>query len=282
MMHWGKALVAALFMPLALAACLFVPGKFASTLDIRADRSFTFTYKGEIQALDLKRLSGKAMEAAIAEDAGKDNDSSEDSEEESTDGATFNEVAFAQDTKDVKKEDPELALTPEEKAERDAEYRELAAQIAKEAGYRTVEYRGEGMFYVDYAISGKLSHGFAFPYNQDAEMVFPFVVVDLRGKDSVRIKAPGFAAQEMGGMGNAASAGAMGAMSQGMGEGMGKAMGFDPAKIDGSFTLTTDAEIVSQNQEDGARTTGTTKTIVWKVTNRTKDAPMAVLRVAGM
>jgi hypothetical protein len=52
--------------------------------------------------------------------------------------------------------------------------------------------------------------------------------------------------------------------------------------MDGTFTLTTDAEIVSQNQEDGARTSGTTKTIVWRVTNRSKDAPMAVLRVAGL
>lgn len=277
MFRWGKALLAALLMPLALAACLFVPGKFASTLDIRADRSFTFTYKGEIQALDLKRLSGKAMEAAIASEAEKGSESSE--EESGEDPASYNDAVFAQD---AGKKEPEIALTPEEKAERDAEYRELAAQIAKEAGYRSVEYRGEGIFYVDYAISGRLTHSFAFPYNQDAEMVFPFVVIDLRGKDAVRIKAPGFSAQEMGGMGGGTTAGAMGAMSQGMGQGAAKAMGFDPAKTDGSFTLTTDAEIVSQNQEDGARTSGTTKTIVWKITSRTKDAPMAVLRVSPL
>jgi hypothetical protein len=191
MMHWGKALLAALVVPLALAACLFVPGKFESTLDVRADRSFAFTYKGEIQAIDLKSLSGKAMEAAIAEDAEKGSGSEPSTEEENPAGATFSDAVFAGQTE--AKKDPELALTPAEKAERDAEYRELAAQIAKEAGYRSVEYRGDGIFYVDYAISGRLSHGFAFPYNQDAEMVFPFVVVDLRGKDGVRVKAPGFA-----------------------------------------------------------------------------------------
>lgn len=277
MFHW-KALAAALLVPLALAACLFTPGKFESTLDIRADRSFTFTYKGEVQALDLKRLSGKAMEAAIAEDAEKKNSGSDDSDE-SSDGAAYSNTAFVQ-TEDQK--DPELALTPEEKAERDAEYRELAAQIAKEAGYRSVEYRGDGLFYVDYAISGRLSHGFVFPYNQEAEMVFPFVVIELRGKDAIRVKAPGFAAQDKSGMGGMGGAGAMGAMSQGMGEGMGKAMGFDTARMDGTFTLTTDAEIVSQNQEEGARPGAAGKTIVWKVNNRTKDAPMAVLRVAGL
>jgi hypothetical protein len=280
MMQWGKALLAALVVPLALAACLFVPGKFESTLDIRADRSFTFTYKGEIQAIDLKSLSGKAMEAAIAEDAEKGSGSEPSTEEENPAGATFSDAVFAGQTE--AKKDPELALTPAEKAERDAEYRELAAQIAKEAGYRSVEYRGDGIFYVDYAISGRLSHGFAFPYNQDAEMVFPFVVVDLRGKDGVRVKAPGFAEQQKGGMGSPATAGAMGAMSEGMGEGMGKAMGFDPAKMSGTFTLTTNAEIVSQNQEDGAKTVGANRTIVWKVNHRTKDAPMAVLRVAPL
>ncbi|MBO9624352.1 MAG: hypothetical protein J7500_16710 [Sphingomonas sp.] len=271
MFHRGKALAAALLMPLALAACLFTPGKFASTLDIRADRSFTFTYKGEIQALDLKRLSGKATEAAIKE-KGKD----EDSDDAKDDPAVLTGAVLVQSDD---KKDPDLALTPEEKAERDAEYRELATQIAKEAGYRTVEYRGDGLFWVDYAISGKLSHGFAFPYNQDAQMVFPFVVIELRGKDVVRVKAPGFAQQDSSGLGGA---GAMGAMSEGMGDGMGKAMGYESAKMAGTFTLTTNAEIVSQNQEDGARAGAAGKTIVWTVNNRTKDAPTAVLRVVGL
>ena len=38
---------------LLLSACLVTPGKFVSTLDIRADRSFTFTYKGEVIASDM-------------------------------------------------------------------------------------------------------------------------------------------------------------------------------------------------------------------------------------
>jgi hypothetical protein len=52
MKHW-KAITAALLVPLALAACLFLPGKFESTLTIHADRSFTYAYKGEIVALDI-------------------------------------------------------------------------------------------------------------------------------------------------------------------------------------------------------------------------------------
>ena len=52
MKHW-KALAAALMVPLVLAACLFVPGKFVSVMTIHADRSFTYSYKGEVLAVDV-------------------------------------------------------------------------------------------------------------------------------------------------------------------------------------------------------------------------------------
>jgi hypothetical protein len=53
-----------------------------------------------------------------------------------------------------------------------------------------------------------------------------------------------------------------------------------PSKMDGTFTLTTDAEVVSQNNEDGAKAAGGKSVIAWRVTSRTEDAPMAVLRLA--
>lgn len=258
-MQYWKALAAALLVPLALAACMFMPGKFESTLNIRADRSFTFTYKGEVLAVDIKGLAGKAIAAGM--------------EQEMKKGAKGKKGKSADD------EMPDLTLTPEEKAKRDSDYRELAVQIAKEAGYRSVEYRGEGVFYVDYAISGKLTHNFTFPYNQDAEMVFPFVAIELRGKDMVRVKAPGYTKQQQSGLG---SMGGFGAMGEGVSAGMGEAMGINTdARLDGTFTLVTDAEVVSQNNEEGATTAGATRTITWKVSAATDAAPMAMLRVAG-
>lgn len=242
MKHWIRA--AALLLPLMLTACLFTPGKFESTLTVHKDRSFTFTYKGEVMAIDLEGMS-KDM-AKMAPPSG--DDASADA-----DNATMAE--------------PEQ--TPEEKAaakaQKDEEYRELAANLAKEYGYKTVEYRGDGMFYVDYAISGVLTHEFVYPYNQDAAMIFPWVTIELRGGDTLRVKAPGFAKQDMGGMGPM-----MGAGDADM-----------PSKIDGTFTLTTDAEIVSQNEEGGAKKVGGNSVLIWRVTPRTDAAPMAVLRVAA-
>ena len=40
-----------------------------------------------------------------------------------------------------------------------------------------------------------------------------------------------------------------------------------------------DAEIVSQNNEEGAKAVGTRRQIVWRATPLTKDAPTAVLRL---
>ncbi|RYE03651.1 MAG: hypothetical protein EOP61_03740 [Sphingomonadales bacterium] len=239
MKHW-KALAAVILVPLALAACLFVPGKFTSVMTIHADRSFTYSYKGEVLAVDLTGMMTKAV-GGLASAFGNSSD----------DGAPGNESATVPED------------TPEEKAAADAKYRDIAAKLSKEAGYSVVEYRGEGKFYVEYAISGVLTHNFVFPYNQDTGLVFPFVAVELRGKDLVRVKAPGFAKQDE-------SDGGMGAGEEAT------------AHLDGTFTLITDAEIVSQNQEDGAKTSGAGKTVTWKVTPTSEQAPMAVLRVKGI
>lgn len=236
MKHW-KAITAALLVPLALAACLFLPGKFQSTLTIHADRTFTYAYKGEVVALDIAGAMSEAT-AGLTDNA-TDADAASDSARKATEKAA-------------------------EKAKKEAEYRDIAVKVAKEAGYRSVEYRGDGVFYVDYEISGKLTHNFVFPYNQDTGMLFPFLAVELRGKDMVRVKAPGFAKQENKG----------GGMS-GMGDDTN-------ARLDGTFTLITDAEIVSQNNEDGAKTSGASKTMTWKVTPTSSDAPMAMLKVAGL
>lgn len=225
MLHRLKSLSLALAAPLILWGCVLTPGKFVSTLDIGADRSFAFTYVGEVYAVDM----GKAMkDAAGDDDADKKSEPAEPSEDS------------------------------------EAKNRALAEALAQEAGYRKVEYAGNGRFLIDYAASGRLTHPFLFPFSSDAEVIFPFVMIELRGADRVRVKAPAFGTDtSKKGMGDAAGAGA--------------------DKLDGTFTLTTDAEIVSQNNENGAAAgAGGKKTIRWRATPATKDAPMAVLKVAAL
>ncbi|MES2443028.1 MAG: hypothetical protein V4574_09375 [Pseudomonadota bacterium] len=256
---WTAPLAAAILLPLMLASCLFMPGKFESSLTIHKDRSFTFTYKGEVVALDLddpgKGITEASSEPAdmMAENATEADDSIYENTTEEIPAETAEQRAEA---------------SAKRQAEKDEQYREVAAQLAKEAGYRTVEYRGNGVFYVDYAISGVLTHNFTYPYNLDSAMVFPWVSVELRGKDAVRVKATGFAKQDLSSLG-----------PLGMGGGAPPGGSAPPSKVNGTFTLITDAGVVSQNNEEGAETVGADTVITWRVTPKTPDAPMAVLRV---
>lgn len=234
---------------LSLSACLVTPGKFESTLDIRADRSFAFAYKGEILASDM----GK--DAMTGGSISTDGDAQE--------GEVENTPTLMQIAQQQKEEDFSDAAKNDDKSD-EAQMQAVATALSKEKGFRSARYMGNHKFEIDYAISGTLTHAFLFPFNIDAQIVLPFVAVEMKGADRVRVKAPGFA----NGFDKSQGPGGMGAGSD------------EAAKaLNGTFTLTTDAEIVSQNQEEGAQTAPQGKRIVWTVTPLTSDAPMATLRV---
>ena len=237
-----------LLLPFALASCVLTPGKFVSSLKIDADRHFTFTYVGEVIALqddDMTKGLGDMSAPSQTDPASADDDGE----------PTLQQIALQ------KNKPGESAAA--KKAAADAKNRAIAAALSKEAGYRKVTYLGDGKFSIDYSISGTLDHGFLFPYNLDAEAVFPFLAIEVRANNTVRMKAPGFAND------NDSKGMSMPGMDKG------------PSQLDGVFTLDTNAEIVSQNNEEGPATAAGRKTITWKVTSLTKDAPSAVLRMAA-
>lgn len=247
-------LCAALLALLMLSACLLTPGKFTSTLDIRKDGSFTFTYAGEVIATDptpstdsLGKSSGDA--AGYGEDDGGD--------------AVYQKIAAKKPAKPSDSASKD-AMTDKDKQ---TKMKAIADALSKEAGFRSVKYLGGDKIAVDYSISGRLDHSFIFPFNIDAQAVIPFLAVELRKDGKVRVQAPGFANE------SDKTGGAMG--------GMGPMGGSNSSAqyLDGSFTLTTDAEIVSQNQEEGATTVPDGKRITWRVTSATRTAPMAVLKL---
>lgn len=237
-----RSLALALATPLILWGCVLTPGKFVSTLDIGADRSFAFTYVGEVYAVDMGKEFTKGL---------KDSDTDKTPTDSKGDEASLTAIA-AQDAKGDAKDGEDS----------EAKNRAIAEALSKEAGFRKVQYVGNGKFEIDYAASGKLTYPFLFPFSSDAEVIFPFVMVELRGADRIRVKAPAFGADSS--KSSLADAGSA------------------TSKVDGTFTLTTDAEIVSQNNESGATTASGRKTITWRATPTTKDTPMAVLRVAPL
>ena len=232
-MKLGRLLVA-LAAALTLPSCLLTPGKFTSGLTVNADRSFSFTYVGEVIAVDpsseMKGMSGSETPAA---------------------DATNEEKKAAADKKiEVAKASAEL----------ETKRKAMADALAKEAGYRSVRYQGNGKYLIDYAITGRLDHSFLFPFNSDAEVAIPFIALEVRKDGAVRIKAPAF--------GKSAKPG-----------GMDLPMGDSTSLAEGTFTVTTDAEIVMHNNEEGVKAAGGKTALVWHVTPLSKDAPVAVLRL---
>lgn len=246
MLHQIGRLAFAVIAPLFLVGCILTPGKFVSTLSINKDKSFVFTYKGEVIAIDLASDLTKGLDSKPDEKDG----------EKGTEDEKSN-LAEAPD------DDTKTDTAADKTADTERKRRAIAEALSKEAGYRSVAYVGKGKFLIDYEARGVLSHNFLYPYNVDAEIMFPFVAVEVRANNTVRLTAPGY--------GNESSANNKSGLPGG---------GSEVAKqLDGVFTLDTNAEIVSQNNEDGATKKDGRSIITWRATPLTKDAPSAVLRM---
>ncbi|MDQ4088194.1 MAG: hypothetical protein M3177_09350 [Pseudomonadota bacterium] len=205
-----------------LLASCLTPGRFTSRLEIGRDRSFTFTYVGEAVVTD----PGSAIQITSGEGT------------------------------DVEQE----SRPPQELSEADRQ--RVMAALAREVGYRSVEYVGENKFRIDYAISGRLDRSFVFPMNPDGMAIIPWVVVQVRRDGTAQVNAGAFGDSD-GSPGNAAPPG-----------------GDANRHRRGTFTLVTDADLVRHNSEQRA-TPGGRSTLNWEVTPEPRPAPTALLRFAG-
>ena len=248
--------------PLLLASCLLTPGKFVSTLDIKADRSFTFTYVGEVVLLDPEAAFAKGMAEGMqsTSDTASTTDTDPDMDPEDPDNDSSENESDAPPA--VAPPKP-AAPQPETEAQI-AKRKAIADLLAKEIGYRSVEYLGNDKFRVDYAITGRLDRSFVYPFNVDAKSFFPWIAIEVRRDNTARVMALAFGDSDQ----------AMGSMP-----GANEPAGKQPTAREGTFTLTTDAALVMQNNEEGVAPGPGTK-IVWKITPATTAVPTAVVRFA--
>jgi hypothetical protein len=260
---------------LFLTSCLLAPGKFTSALEIHKDGQFSFSYTGEIHMLALSKL---AIESAGA-DATFRPGPCHKSDGLEVRPCTAAEIAAQQRT--WQQERGQAA----EKRRRDAESmkallggidpsnpkaaEELAQRLRRQAGWKRVDYKGDGLFDVDFAISGRLDHDFTFPTIERFPMANAFVQIALRNDGTVRLDAPGF---------GAASAGEP---FRGMMQGMTAKDANGPTfpEIDGHFTIHTDGTILANNTDEGPRTDSGGQRLDWTVNQRTSAPPMALIRL---
>ena len=286
---WRKAAAATLAMGLALllTGCFLSPGKFTSALDLRKDGHFTFNYKGEIYLLGLSRL------ASLAKAAGGD----EEFTAKCYDDENFEETECSEEeVAEQKKQWDEAQVAKKAEDERNTKAfsalfggidpsdpdaaEEIAAKLRRQKGWNSVVHRGDGLFEVDFSVASKIDHDFTFPVLEGFPLSNSFVIATVRNGNTIRIEAPGYAAQST--TSNPTSslmlaAGALGAAAEET----------DPDKelkvpeLDGSFTITTDGTILANNTDEGPAAAAGGQKLFWAVTTRSAAAPMALIKLGN-
>ena len=239
---WALALV----VPLLLAGCLLLPGKFESQLRLMNDGTYSFTYNGEMQLAEGDN-SAMSPSSGMSEDKTAESREQDDHQKNAAMGAIFG-GAMPGDDEGLKK---------------------FAAQLAKYDGWEKVEYMGDNLFEVEYSISGTFDQMFAFPTIPGATMQFPFVQIIRRSGGELEVLTPAMA-------GPGGLAGAMGPVPMG-----GSSSEPKTQPIDGTFTIVTDGTVLSNNTEDGLSLSGSTKSMRWKVdgTSGPDGSPRAIIKL---
>lgn len=277
--HARRALSGVLLGVLALlvSACLLSPGRFTSELDIRKDGRFAFHYRGEIHLLALSKLADLAAEQDKPFAAEPCREASGTAKRPCTAGELAEQRRNWEEerkrTADKRRQDAESmkaflgGIDPA--SPRAAE--EFAQRLQRQTGWRKVAYKGDGLFDVEFAISGRLDHDFTFPTVERFPMANAFVQVTLRNDGTVRVDAPGF--------GPTAGGEPFRSMMQAMplGKTAGSTMG--APVIDGRLFLHTDGAILANNTDEGPQPNAAGQYLAWTINPRSPAAPSALIRL---
>ena len=281
MYHWTKRLLV-LAAPLLLTGCLWGPGKFASDLTLRKDGSFTLDYRGQI-VLQLPPDDAKdepwkdEMARCTANADGAESSGAvvaEPGQEPKDRPCTRTEIAeqkaqYAERAASKRKENEEMAKAFGLPGLDDESNRAFAAKLMKYAGWRSVTYRGKGMFDVDYHFEGRATQDFLFPTLPDNDLTIPFIAIRRRIDGSVLVTAPALSGGA-GPFGARAGAAAAADMAKN---------GGPKSRAEGRFTVVTDGEILTNNSEDGAAPNPIGRAVHWDVSPASSKIPETLIRL---
>jgi len=284
-MHiWTKRIVAAAA-TLLLTGCLWGPGRFTSDLTLKKDGSFILDYKGEIViALPPDKATSVPWKDTMARcrESGATETSTESEMSASTDDDPIRactpaetaelkrqyEAEAARKAADDRKQNEEMAKMFGLPGLDDESNRAFAAKLMKYAGWRSVTYRGNGIFDVDYHFAGRATQDFIFPAIPDDDLIIPFIAIRRRSDGSVFVTAP-------------ALTGGSGPLSQRAGQAASAAAPGSPppSRAQGRFTILTDGEILTNNSEDGASPSPLGRALHWDVGPSSSKIPEALIRL---
>ena len=289
MHHWTKRLFA-VAAPLLLTSCLWGPGKFASNLTLRKDGSFTLDYRGEIV---LQIPSDKGAERKWTDDqaqcfvglkSGEGPVAVTPPAPSPPQQITFpkRRLCTPSETAAQKREfetrTADMAARSKKQTEQavkifglpgldDESNRAFAAKMMKYAGWRSVTYRGNGVFDVDYHFVGSNRQDFVFPALPDNDLLLPFIAIRRRSDGSVLVTAP------------ALTGGAGPLMARMAAAGMNDAKTSMVSRAQGRFTVATDGEILTNNSEDGPAPDAIGRQVHWDVGTSSSKIPETLVRL---
>jgi hypothetical protein len=299
MHHWTRRLFA-IAAPLLLTGCLWGPGKFNSELTLHRDGTFVLDYRGEIvvqipkdeyapmrwsdsQAYCVVGKSGSgSLPVVIAPPPPAPPPAASAVKTLPRVVVPPNRrpctpAEIAQQRAAFEKNQAETAERKRTEAQNmakmlglpgldDQSSREFAAKLTKYAGWRSVTYRGNGVFDVDYHFVGSAKQDFLFPALPDNDLLIPFIAIRRRADGSVLVTAPEFV-------------GGAGPLGTRIGELPGATKGMPSSRAEGGFTVVTDGEILTNNSEDGPSAGPGGRVLHWDVTASSKKIPETLIRL---
>lgn len=294
---------------LALTSCFVQPGAFESAMTVNRDGSFDFQYSGEIVAFDpalLDELDGSGalrndpdFDAALATCYGEPREGYLEVRDADEDAPEL--IPDADGEEDIVQPRPctaeEIATERAERTDRmaarakgdadkaeflrllggigdgsDDSNREIARRLNEQRGWSDVTYVGRGVWTGSYRVSGRMDVGFVFPLLPATETITPFVRLVPLADGRVRVDAPALS----GVLQRMSTASVMTGL---MGLGDKNPMGSMP-QPKGTFTLVTDAEVLTNNTTDGPVADGARRRLVWTIGAGLKpQPPEALLRL---
>jgi len=297
MLQWTKRLLA-IAAPLLLTGCLWGPGKFKSELTLHRDGSFVLDYRGEIivqiphdefspkpwtdsQAYCFVGMNpgASSIPVVIAPPAPAPPSASGTVRPTYVppNRRTCTPAEIAKQRAEFEKNQAETTEKKRTEAQNmakmfglpgldDQSSREFAAKLTKYAGWRSVTYRGNGVFDVDYHFVGSAKQDFVFPALPENDFLIPFVAFRRRADGSVLVTAPEF----VGGPGP------LGTRAAGL---PGSTKGVPISRAQGRFTVITDGEILTNNSEDGPSAGPRGREVHWDVDASSKKIPETLIRL---
>jgi hypothetical protein len=213
-----------------------MPGRFDAMLDIRSDGTFNLRYKGELMFVTPGPNIDPSPEIwdeskLYCHDEGADAPRACNVDEIAEKKQDFDERQW-KERKESEAIAKILGFTPFDEAAN----AKLAKRWMQFKGWKRVEYRGQGVYDVDYQIGGRLDRDLVFPVLPDTQVSLPFLMIQPSNNGEVAIMASGLGGGFLPTL----------LMEQSK-TGLSKKELAYFERVRGTFTVTTDGRILSSN-----------------------------------